>query len=127
MQSDPRGFGNPDFAVSWLASLLFIFGFLTIAGINYYLVEVSKKSRSIPSITSDNPVVESLFITLKDCPQAKLFWTYYLLRRLFISCVAVFLGPYQGFQIQCLMAQSFVMLGYFLKIRPFESPTMNFL
>jgi hypothetical protein len=89
--------------------LLFIAGFLAIAGINYYLVSASRKAETIPQITSDNPVVEALFITLKDCPQAKL------------------LGPYQGFQIQCLMAQSFVMLGYFLKVRPFESPTMNFL
>lgn len=68
-----------------------------------------------------------MFFGLRDTYQAKLFWTYYILRRLFVAGLAVFLGPYQAFQIQALLGQSFVMLGYFVKVQPFEISTLNFL
>lgn len=99
MQYEPSEFNNPDYAVSWVTSLIFIFGFLGIACYSRYLI----KKHDMDSIQKENPIVDCLLLGLKETPQAKMYWSYFLLRRMAISCVAVFLGSYQSIQIQCLM------------------------
>ena len=95
---DPRGFLDINFFASWLLSLAFSGGFLTLAAYNLYLVEKAKSSENgLELLVERNPVVEALFIGLKDTRQAKRFWSYYIIRRFIIASIAVFLKTSQTF------------------------------
>ena len=57
-------------------------------------METSKDN--LASVMKENQIVETIFMGLRDTKQAKLYWSYFILRRMFISAVAVFLNDYQG-------------------------------
>jgi hypothetical protein len=95
---DPRGFLDINFFASWLLSLAFSAGFLSVAIYNLYLVEKANSSENgLELLAEQNPVVEALFIGLKDTKQAKRFWSYFILRRFLIASIAVFLKGNQTF------------------------------
>ena len=90
--SDPRGFTDPNFFTAWTVSLIFTAGFIAVAFYNIYLVEKAKhKENGLDLLIEENPLVESLFIGLKSTKHAKRFWAYFILRRLLVASIAVFL------------------------------------
>ena len=51
---------------------------------------------NLSEIIASNPIVESLFLGLKDTKHAMLFWCYFIIRRFTVSAIAAFLGGYQA-------------------------------
>jgi hypothetical protein len=94
--SDSRGFFDPNFFASWIVSLGFTVGFMTIAIYNIYLVEKTAVD-DLSSLPRQNIVIESLFTGLKCTKQAQRFWAYFIVRRFLIAVIAVFLKDYQSF------------------------------
>jgi hypothetical protein len=78
-------------------------------------------------LAAPRPFMETIYIGLKDTKQAKMYWSYFLLRRCFLACVVVVLKDSQSMQIQSLMIQSSVFLLYVVKTQPYDSIAENFL
>lgn len=79
-------------------------------------------------IRDTNHTIEAMYELLKT--QSKIALVYsslFILRRLLLSLILVFMATSKVGQIVCLTIISLLQISYFLSVRPFEEPFLNHL
>jgi hypothetical protein len=75
----------------------------------------------LPKMTESNSFALVLFEKLKDRSRpALVFWGVFIIRRVIVSIIVVFMIDYQSLQLNLLVIQHFLMLGYVLIVKPFD-------
>ncbi|TNV87615.1 hypothetical protein FGO68_gene121 [Halteria grandinella] len=127
MNTEKDDFWNPNIAAAWFTASLFIYCIFAIAIFNIRLVHRMGKVGGIEELQTKYPQIESLYVGLRETKEAKMFWSVFIIRRIFLSFVCVMLNEYQALQIHLLMAQSVWMFYYLYRYRPFLSDVENVL
>ena len=111
--------------LSFIISIASILILMSICGYIFWVVFKTPLDK-LPDTMDKNLFTSILFDKLKDNSRAALlFWAIFMIRRLIVSFIVVFLRDYQSMQLNVLVIEHFLMAGYILMVRPFESNTDN--